>query len=132
MKRKRTLEDWVLDSIIYTVMILVLILTVYPFYYVVVLSFNDGVDAYKGGIFLWPRAFTWANYKELLSDDSWLTAIFISVSRTVAGTFLGVLMFKIINNTLVAAKVPTFLTGAISGAIIIIAVLLQNVRSTQK
>ena len=46
----------------------------------------------------------------------------------IIGTFLGVLMFKIINNTLVAAKVPTFLTGAISGAIIIIAVLLQNVR----
>ena len=50
----------------------------------------------------------------------------------IIGTFLGVLMFKIINNTLVAAKVPTFLTGAISGAIIIIAVLLQNVRSTKK
>lgn len=46
----------------------------------------------------------------------------------IIGTFLGVLIFKIINNTLVAAKVPTFLTGAFSGAIIIIAVLLQNVR----
>jgi ribose transport system permease protein len=50
----------------------------------------------------------------------------------VIGTFLGVLMFKIINNTLVAAKVPTFLTGAISGGIIIIAVLLQNVRGRKK
>lgn len=50
----------------------------------------------------------------------------------IIGSFLGVLMFKIINNTLVAAKVPTFLTGAISGAIIIIAVLLQNVRSRSK
>ena len=50
----------------------------------------------------------------------------------IIGTFLGVLMFKIINNTLVAAKVPTFLTGAISGGIIIIAVLLQNVRGKKK
>ena len=50
----------------------------------------------------------------------------------VIGSFLGVLMFKIINNTLVAAKVPTFLTCAISGAIIIIAVLLQNVRKDKK
>ena len=50
----------------------------------------------------------------------------------IIGSFLGVLMFKIINNTLVAAKVPTFLTGAISGAIIIIAVLLQNVRKGRK
>ena len=50
----------------------------------------------------------------------------------IIGSFLGVLMFKIINNTLVAAKVPTFLTGAISGAIIIVAVLLQNVRGRKK
>jgi ribose transport system permease protein len=50
----------------------------------------------------------------------------------IIGTFLGVLMFKIINNILVAAQVPTFLNGAISGAIIIIAVLLQNGRSRKK
>ncbi len=97
MKRKRTTEDWVLDIVIYTVMILVLFLTIYPFYYVFVLSLNDGLDAYKGGIFLWPRKFTWENYRELLSDSSWLTAIFISVSRTVVGTFLGVLATSIVS-----------------------------------
>lgn len=53
-------------------------------------------------------------------------------SGKIIGTFLGVLIFKIINNTLVAAKVPTFLTGAISGAIIIVAVLLQNFRKHRK
>lgn len=50
----------------------------------------------------------------------------------IIGTFLGVLMFKMINNILVAAQVPTFLNGAISGAIIIIAVLLQSVRGKKK
>ena len=50
----------------------------------------------------------------------------------IIGTFLGVIMFKIINNILVAAHVPTFLNGAISGAIIILAVLLQNVRGNKK
>lgn len=49
----------------------------------------------------------------------------------IIGTFLGVIMFKIINNILVAAQVPTFLNGAISGAIIILAVLLQNVRHSK-
>ena len=50
----------------------------------------------------------------------------------IIGTFLGVIMFKIINNILVAAHVPTFLNGANSGAIIILAVLLQNVRGDKK
>ncbi len=44
----------------------------------------------------------------------------------ILGTFAGVLMFKMISNILTAADVSTFLNGAISGAIIIVAVLLQN------
>lgn len=50
----------------------------------------------------------------------------------IIGTFLGVLMFKIINNILVAANVPTFLNGAVSGVIIIGAVLLQNLQGQKK
>lgn len=50
----------------------------------------------------------------------------------VIGTFLGVLMFKIINNILNLADVPTFLNGAISGGIIIIAVLLQSTQNRKK
>ncbi|HQP46997.1 MAG TPA: ABC transporter permease [Flexilinea sp.] len=50
----------------------------------------------------------------------------------VIGTFLGALMFKIINNILTMANVPTFLNGAISGLIIIVAVLMQNVQNKSK
>ncbi len=51
---------------------------------------------------------------------------------TVLGTFLGVLMFKIISNILTSADVSSFLNGAISGAIIVIAVLLQNFQNRSK
>ncbi len=44
----------------------------------------------------------------------------------IAGTFLGILMFKIINNILTAANLSSYLNGAISAAIIVIAVLMQN------
>jgi len=44
----------------------------------------------------------------------------------IAGTFLGVLMFKIISNILTAANVSSYLNGAISAAIIVLAVLMQN------
>lgn len=46
----------------------------------------------------------------------------------ILGTFFGVLMFRIISNILTIANVSTFLNGAISGAIIVIAVLLQNIQ----
>lgn len=50
----------------------------------------------------------------------------------IIGTFVGVLMFKIISNILTAADVSTFLNGAISAAIIVIAVLLQNVQNRSR
>ena len=50
----------------------------------------------------------------------------------IVGTFAGVLMFKIISNILTAADVSTFLNGAISGAIIVIAVLLQNFQNRKR
>ena len=50
----------------------------------------------------------------------------------IAGTFAGVLMFKMISNILTAADVSTFLNGAISGAIIVIAVLLQNFQNRKR
>lgn len=50
----------------------------------------------------------------------------------IMGTFLGVLMFKIISNILTAANVSSYLNGAISAAIIVLAVLLQNIQNRQK
>jgi ribose transport system permease protein len=44
----------------------------------------------------------------------------------IVGTFLGVLMLRIINTVLIMAKVPPFLNGLVQGIIIIIAVLAQN------
>jgi ribose transport system permease protein len=44
----------------------------------------------------------------------------------IIGTFLGVLMLRIISTVLIMARVPPFLNGLVQGIIIIIAVLAQN------
>lgn len=44
----------------------------------------------------------------------------------IMGTFLGILMLRIITTVLIMAKVPPFLNGLVQGIIIIIAVLAQN------
>lgn len=91
MRRKKTAEDFALDSINYLVLGMVCLLTIYPFYYVIVLSFNDGLDAAQGGIYWWPRDFTLDNFRYFLSEPRWLNGIGISVARTVVGTLLSVL-----------------------------------------
>ena len=60
---KRTVASRIFDVFNMITMILLLILFIYPFWNQVILSFNVGTDAVRGGIYLWPRQFTWSNYE---------------------------------------------------------------------
>ncbi|MEG0894729.1 MAG: hypothetical protein RSE93_03370 [Oscillospiraceae bacterium] len=88
---KRTIEDKIVDAVIFIFMTLLLIVCAYPFYYVIIVSLNEGVDAVRGGIYLWPRKFTISNYSQFLNDSKWIKAIFVSVAKTVIGTGLTVM-----------------------------------------
>lgn len=63
-----------------------------PLLNILALSFNGGKDAAMGGVYFWPRAFTWNNYIEVFSDNRILTGYGITVARTVLGTFLSVIL----------------------------------------
>ena len=62
MRRKRTWEDWSLDSFIMAVLTLIVFITLYPFYYILIITFNAGTDTTVGGMYLFPREFTIGNY----------------------------------------------------------------------
>lgn len=95
-KRKRTREDWIMDTVIYVFSVIVLFITIYPFYYVFVLSFNEGLDASLGGIYWLPREFTLDNYTQFFNDMKWLAALVLTVLRTLLGTLLGVLFTTLV------------------------------------
>lgn len=69
-------------------MIVFVIITLYPIINTLALSLNNGTDALRGGVHLWPRKFTWKNYETVLKKDNLITGAFITVSRTVVGTIL--------------------------------------------
>ena len=63
-KKKRSAEDWVLDIFIYSFLIFLTIVTVYPMWYVVVASFSPAsYIANQGSRLLWPGEFSLAAYK---------------------------------------------------------------------
>lgn len=76
-------------SIINTIVLGVfVIVTLYPIINTLAISFNDGLDALRGGIYLWPRKFTWENYITVINKDSLVQASIVTVSRTVLSTVL--------------------------------------------
>lgn len=86
-----TLSDRVFDICNYTFMTIVAIVTLYPFLNVLAISLNDSVDTVRGGIYLWPRVFTFENYLALFKYEGLITGAKISVLRTVIGTLLGLM-----------------------------------------
>lgn len=66
-------------------MLLVCIMTLYPFLNVLALSFNESLDTVRGGIHIWPRAFTLENYARIFDTPHLLIAFRNSVLRTLIG-----------------------------------------------
>lgn len=89
-KRRTSIANLIFDIIIGITLGFVVIATVYPFWNTIALSFNDGYDSLIGGITLWPRKFTWQNYKSLFTTDRVFRAGIISVTRTILQTITSV------------------------------------------
>lgn len=91
-KIRRTVEDKVVDTVVYIICAIVFVATFYPFWLSIVLAFNEGKDATYGGIYFWPRKFTLDNFDKMFSDVTWVKSLGVSVARTVVGTCLTVFM----------------------------------------
>ena len=73
-------------------MIAFVIITLYPVLNTVAISFNDGIDAVRGGIYLLPRKFVIKNYETVLAMENLITGAKITVARTVIGTVSSVVI----------------------------------------
>lgn len=58
---------------------------VFPLINIIALSFNDGYDAMKGGIYLLPRKFTLINYETILKDNTIYRAFGVTFVKTIVG-----------------------------------------------
>jgi len=73
------------------------LITIYPIYFVLIGSFNDGNDYMRGGIYFFPREFSLANYSVVLRDDRLYTGFYVSILRTIVGTATSVFFTAMIS-----------------------------------
>ena len=63
-RKKLQIEDVILDVVIYTILVLVLIATIYPMWYVIAASFTSSSELLRHpGLFFWPKKFTTGAYE---------------------------------------------------------------------
>lgn len=130
----RARSEIITDVIIYIVMGLAGLITIYPFLNVLAISFNESMDTVKGGITVLPRKFTLENYITIFQYKTLLTGFQNSVLRTIIGTIIGVLSasmvaFVLSRREFQARKLisPLFaMTMYFSGGMIPIYLLMKN------
>ncbi|MGW8822382.1 carbohydrate ABC transporter permease [Paenibacillus lautus] len=91
MFKRRTKGEAFFDIFNNFGMLIVCFLTIYPIWYVLVNAFNDGQDAMRGGIYWWPRMFSFENFSAVFQSSGIMTAMGITVAKTVIGVFIHVL-----------------------------------------
>ena len=88
MKSKVKLNAF--DIVNYILFGLFALLTIYPMWYVLVGSFNEGMDYLAGGVYFLPRKFVFDNFALIFNDAMLWNAYFITISRTILGTAIAI------------------------------------------
>ena len=93
MKYKKSAGEWVFDSCNYLVMIGLIVITLYPCYYVLVASVSDPTRIYEGsGLHLYPKGFAMGAYKSVLSYSQLWISYANTILYVLAGGFLSTLV----------------------------------------
>ncbi len=82
---KKSFGERSFDVFNITLMIVLSLTTLYPFINTAAISFSDGLDAQRGGIFLWPRVFSLSSYEVVFKDETIIQAYLITLARTGLG-----------------------------------------------
>ena len=137
-KQKTSIWDKLFVLCNFLFMIAFVIITLYPVLNTLAISFNEGIDAVRGGIHLWPRKFTWKNYQTVLEIQNILVGAKITVARTVLGTALALvtnaLLAYVISRKrfLFKAELSLFwvITMYVNGGLIPVFILYRNLHLT--
>ena len=90
--KKLNASDLSLDILKVVFLAFAVIICVYPFWNIFIVSINDANDAMRGGLYLLPRKLSLASYADILGRKSFQQSIFVTVARTLIGTPLAVLV----------------------------------------
>ena len=84
LRQRSHLSPSIADALMALGLLLVILLCLYPFWYIIIRSFNDSNDLAMGGVFLWPRVFSLESYR-IVFKIGLINPFFISCARVAAG-----------------------------------------------
>ena len=86
------LSNRVFDITVYTILIVLTLLLLYPLYFTVVASFSEPYDVVSGNVILLPKSFSWKSYGYVFENKQIWLGYRNTIFYTVFGTMLNLLL----------------------------------------
>lgn len=93
VKKKKKTSERVFDFFVYAFAIGLMLLIVYPLWFVIIASFSDPADVANGNVWFWPKVWKLDGYQKLFEQR----LIWRSYLNTIFYTFAGTLFALIVN-----------------------------------
>lgn len=88
MNTRFSKDELIFNAINTVFMVFFLAIIALPIWNILALSFSDATDAARGGIYFWPRKFSFESYLTVFEDSAIYKAMWVSISKTVVGVIL--------------------------------------------
>ncbi|CAM3543033.1 MULTISPECIES: carbohydrate ABC transporter permease [Saccharibacillus] len=90
LTKRKTKGDFWFDVVNYSLLTIVMLLVLFPLYFVLIASFSDPNLIYSGEVWLFPKGFTLEGYERIFQDAAIWTGYANSLLYASVGTFIGV------------------------------------------
>lgn len=122
---KKSWGDWIFDVTVYGIAILMIIMILYPLWFIIIASFSNPSDIAQGTVWLWPKDWSFDGYIELFKQEVIWRGYLNTILYTVVGTLIALAVnipagFALSRNDLFGRKwltiiyvVPMFVSGGL-------------------
>ena len=118
----------------YLLMLGIAFICIYPFWYIIIYTFSEARLADVNPPVFLPRGFSLSNYKDIFELNGFFHSLFISVLRTVVGTFASVLSCSFLGYLFTKEEMPArklmyrflILTMYVSGGMIATYIVVKS------
>ena len=86
------LSDKIFRAVALVILALIMVIIIYPIWFVLVASFTNPLEIYQNAFLFWPKEFNFESYKLVFKDQDFITGFVNSIFYTVVGTTLNVVM----------------------------------------
>ena len=92
MKRKRLTQDVFVNILFHLIAVIMILLVIYPLWFVIIASFSNPADVASGKVWIWPKVIDVRGYQKLFEQSQIWKSYLNTIIYTLVGTFVALIV----------------------------------------